>query len=311
MNICSDEVTMSSVQNLRELINERLTAAAEEIFTEFEKTIVQYEEEIDCQSRLLDNIWKPQITQHTADLTQQHVCKEELVLAEQKVCNQERNSSLEQEDPELIKIKEEQEELCSSLDGQQLVPDHETHVFMLIQCKSKCEQLSREIFRIFEKTVVQYEEKVDRQRRQLEIIRTPKMKLHSMDPPRQHVCIEEEVVTEQQFCNQEMNSNLDHEDSKPPWIKEEQEDICTSVFQDDIELVQIKEEQKELCTSVDMEEPDHPAIKEQEELCTSVDQEESELPQIKEEQDEVCTSQEGEQLVLKQEIDVFVMKIAS
>ena len=52
---------MSSVQHLREFISQRLTAAAEEIFTEFEKTIVQYEEEIDRQRRLLDITWKPRI----------------------------------------------------------------------------------------------------------------------------------------------------------------------------------------------------------------------------------------------------------
>ncbi|XP_051809067.1 zinc finger protein 239-like isoform X5 [Acanthochromis polyacanthus] len=304
MNICSDEVTMSSVQNLRELINERLTAAAEEIFTEFEKTIVQYEEEIDCQSRLLDNIWKPQITQHTAALPQQHVCKEEKVLTDNQLNNQEMMSSLDTEPPQ---IKVEQEELCNSLESQQLAPSQETHAFMLVQCKSKCKELSGEIFRVFEKTLVQYEEKFYHQRRLLDVIWTPKMKLQSMELTQQHVCIEEDII-EQRLCNQEMKSSLDHKDSKPPQIKEEQEDICTSVFQDDTELVQIKEEQEELCTSVDMEEPDHPAIKEeQEELCTSVDQVEPELPQIKEEHDEVCTSQEGEQLVLKQKFDIFVV----
>ena len=53
---------MSSVECLRELINERLTAAAEEIFGVFQKTIVQYEEEIDRQRRLLDIVWKSEIT---------------------------------------------------------------------------------------------------------------------------------------------------------------------------------------------------------------------------------------------------------
>ena len=52
---------MCSVEYLRELIRDRLTAAAGEIFTEFEKTIVQYQEEIDRQRRLLDVIWKPHI----------------------------------------------------------------------------------------------------------------------------------------------------------------------------------------------------------------------------------------------------------
>ncbi|MEQ2277679.1 hypothetical protein XENORESO_006196, partial [Xenotaenia resolanae] len=48
---------MSSVQHLREFIRERLTAAAEEIFSEVEKTIVRHEEDM----RLLEICWKPQI----------------------------------------------------------------------------------------------------------------------------------------------------------------------------------------------------------------------------------------------------------
>ncbi|XP_023126061.2 zinc finger protein 771-like [Amphiprion ocellaris] len=127
---------MSSVQNLRELINQRLTAAAEEIFTEFEKTIVQYEEEIDRQRRLLDNIWKPQITQYTAELPQ-HVCKEIEGFTNQQLSNQERNSGLEQENLEPPQIKEEQEELCTSQEGEQLVLNLETDGFMVIPTKEK------------------------------------------------------------------------------------------------------------------------------------------------------------------------------
>ncbi|MEQ2168456.1 hypothetical protein GOODEAATRI_014588, partial [Goodea atripinnis] len=52
---------MSSVQHLRDFISERLTAAAEEIFGVFERTIVQYEEEMDRQRRLLDVTWRPQV----------------------------------------------------------------------------------------------------------------------------------------------------------------------------------------------------------------------------------------------------------
>uniref|UniRef100_A0A4W6CLL2 C2H2-type domain-containing protein n=1 Tax=Lates calcarifer TaxID=8187 RepID=A0A4W6CLL2_LATCA len=42
-------------------------------------------------------------------------------------------------------------------------------------------------------------------------------------------------------------------------------------------------------------------------LNSSLDQEEPEPPQIKEEQEEVCSSQEGEQLVLKQESQTFML----
>ena len=50
---------MSSVENLREFVNERLTAAAEEIFRVVERTVVEYEEEIIRQRRL-----KPELNVH-------------------------------------------------------------------------------------------------------------------------------------------------------------------------------------------------------------------------------------------------------
>ncbi|XP_053181475.1 zinc finger protein 239-like [Scomber japonicus] len=122
---------MSSVEHLRELLNERLTAAAEEIFRVFHKTIIEYEEEIDRQRRLLDIIRKPEIKLHRAELPQQHVSKEEKeVLADEQLCNQERNSSLDQEDPEPPQIKEEKEELYTSLEIEQLVVKQETETFM-------------------------------------------------------------------------------------------------------------------------------------------------------------------------------------
>ncbi|XP_044213397.1 uncharacterized protein LOC122986283 [Thunnus albacares] len=54
------------------------------------------------------------------EIPQQHVCKEEEeeVPADQQLCNQERNSSLDPEDPEPPQIKEEQEELCITLKGE-------------------------------------------------------------------------------------------------------------------------------------------------------------------------------------------------
>ncbi|XP_053182003.1 gastrula zinc finger protein XlCGF57.1-like [Scomber japonicus] len=120
---------MSSVEHLREFMNERLTAAAEEIFRVFHKTIIEYEEEIDRQRRLLDIIKKPEIKLHRTELPQQHVCRKEN-LTDKQLCNQERNSSLDQEDPEPPQIKEEQEELCTSLEGEQLVVKQETETFI-------------------------------------------------------------------------------------------------------------------------------------------------------------------------------------
>ena len=55
---------MSSAESLRAFVTERLTAAAEEIFRVFNKTIVEYEKEIDRQRRLLDIVWKPELKLH-------------------------------------------------------------------------------------------------------------------------------------------------------------------------------------------------------------------------------------------------------
>ncbi|XP_026005074.1 zinc finger protein 112-like isoform X2 [Astatotilapia calliptera] len=193
---------MPSVQYLREFINERLTAAAEQIFLEFEKTIVQYEEEIDRQRRLLDITWKPQIKLHRTDVPQQQVCEEE------------RSSSVEQEEPEAPQIKEEQEELCSSQEGEQLGLKEEPEVH---------------------NDPVQYEEEMERQRRLLDITWKPQIKLHRTDVPQQPVCEEEEeeeeeeeVLPEQQLWNQERSSSVEQEEPEAPQIKEEQEELCSS-----------------------------------------------------------------------------------
>ena len=44
---------MPSVEYLREFVKERLTAAAEEIFGVFQRTIIEYEEELERQRQLL------------------------------------------------------------------------------------------------------------------------------------------------------------------------------------------------------------------------------------------------------------------
>ncbi|KAM8865048.1 uncharacterized protein ACB058_006425 [Synchiropus picturatus] len=53
--------TMSGVLDLRQFINQRLTAVAEEIFGVLEKAFVEYEEEIDRQRRLLGVIRSPRV----------------------------------------------------------------------------------------------------------------------------------------------------------------------------------------------------------------------------------------------------------
>ena len=59
-----DCVKMSKVQMLSLLVKQRLTAAAEEIFELFERTIAEYEEELCRQRKLLDAVLKPQVQLH-------------------------------------------------------------------------------------------------------------------------------------------------------------------------------------------------------------------------------------------------------
>ncbi|XP_078020009.1 uncharacterized protein LOC117245847 isoform X4 [Epinephelus lanceolatus] len=113
---------MSKVQMLRALVKQRLTAAAEEIFGLFERTIAEYEEELcrskeenERQRKRLDAVFNPQPQLNKADIQQLSVVKEE-VPPEQ----QEWSSSVDQEDPEPPHIKEEQEELWISQEGEQL-----------------------------------------------------------------------------------------------------------------------------------------------------------------------------------------------
>ncbi|XP_014825774.1 PREDICTED: zinc finger protein 107-like isoform X4 [Poecilia mexicana] len=110
---------MSSVQHLREFIRERLTAAAQEIFTEVEKTIICYEEELDAQRRMMGIDWKPQIKLHrvgselqrqSSDLQQPSVSNEEETSAIQQVWSLASRSSQDQKEAEHQWTEEEQME---------------------------------------------------------------------------------------------------------------------------------------------------------------------------------------------------------
>ncbi|XP_070840644.1 zinc finger protein OZF-like [Chaetodon trifascialis] len=107
---------MSKVQTLRAFVEQRLTAAAEEIIELFERTIAEYEEELCGQRKLLDAVFQPEVRLHRADVQQLLVSQEEDP-PEQQDCL----DSLDQEDPpELPHIKEEQKELWTNQEGEQL-----------------------------------------------------------------------------------------------------------------------------------------------------------------------------------------------
>ncbi|XP_070840652.1 zinc finger protein 771-like [Chaetodon trifascialis] len=97
---------MSKVQMMRAFVNQRLTAAAEEIFGLFERTIAEYEEEMVRQSRLLRDqpAAFPEFKEDPPEQQQQQ--------------QQQGSPSLDQ-DPKKPQIKEEHEELWTNEDGEQ------------------------------------------------------------------------------------------------------------------------------------------------------------------------------------------------
>ncbi|XP_039862885.1 oocyte zinc finger protein XlCOF22-like isoform X2 [Simochromis diagramma] len=321
---------MSSAQYLREFIKERLTAVGEEIFSEVQKTIVQYEEEINRQHRLLDISRKPDRNSHIIDLPQQHVCEEEEGLDEQQVCNQERNSSLNQEDPEPPQIKEEQEELCSSQEGEQLGLKQEAEGIIVWTDEERLTLL--------------------------ETIWKPELKLDRIDPTQQQVCDQEDPEplhikqeqeelcssqegeqlglkqeTEQKLSSEQLLSHsspetesqedktghdqrVDNTPASDSQSKTETKtnvltcDNCGKTFNSESDLTthrRVHTRKKSCCCCWTCRTNFCQFLKlhtdpTQEQVC---DQEDPEPLHIKQEQEELCSSQEGEQLGLKQETE--------
>ncbi|XP_062266317.1 uncharacterized protein zgc:165409 [Platichthys flesus] len=115
---------------LRPMLIERLKAAAEAIIGLFEETVAEYEDivqrserEICRQRRLLDAVLKPEVRLHRADVQQLKV-NEEVAPSEY----QDWISSVDQEDSEPPHIKEEQNELWISQEGEQLQELEQTDI---------------------------------------------------------------------------------------------------------------------------------------------------------------------------------------
>ncbi|XP_062245813.1 gastrula zinc finger protein XlCGF57.1-like [Platichthys flesus] len=114
---------------LRAMLTERLMAAAKEIVTLFEEIVAVYEHRIERsersereiyrQRRLLDAVMTPELRLHRvvcpADIQQLMVNKEEVPPEQQQW-----SPLVDQEHPEPPRIKEEQEELWTNQEGEQL-----------------------------------------------------------------------------------------------------------------------------------------------------------------------------------------------
>ncbi|XP_029920193.1 zinc finger protein 771-like [Myripristis murdjan] len=96
---------MSTIQVLRAFVSQRLSAAVEDIFGLLETTITEYEEEIERQRRLLEDVVQPEIRIHKADLPPD---VRQLIVSKEEV-NQ-----------EAVHIKEEEEEVWTNQEAEQL-----------------------------------------------------------------------------------------------------------------------------------------------------------------------------------------------
>eukprot|EP00063_Salmo_salar_P037336 XP_014012171.1 PREDICTED: zinc finger protein 629-like isoform X2 [Salmo salar] len=131
---------MSKLQVFRVFLNDRLTAAAVEIFGAVEKTVVEYQEENDRLRRLLRRTPENQLCR--IDSLQLSVSEED-VPPEQQHCEQEWSPSLGQKDPEPTQIKEEEEEVRTSQEEEQLQgieADIMEFTFTPSCVKSECDQ---------------------------------------------------------------------------------------------------------------------------------------------------------------------------
>ncbi|RVE61407.1 hypothetical protein OJAV_G00170370 [Oryzias javanicus] len=97
--------------------------------------------------------------------------------AELLLCNTERSSDVDEEEPEPPQIKEEEEELCTSQDAEQFMVKQENGAFSVLQFKPKPE----EPFEVPEDGLVASEEEMDGQYRALDVARRPQGKLRRIE----------------------------------------------------------------------------------------------------------------------------------
>ncbi|XP_056880290.1 zinc finger protein 121-like isoform X1 [Takifugu flavidus] len=103
---------------------------------------------------------------------------------------------------------------------------------------------AEEIFRVFQLKLDGYEEELDYQRRLVESVWRPQLKLHRTELSQQQPLWKEE---EDNYQHQDRSCSLDQEDSKPPQINEEQKDSCC--YQDG-EPLTVKQEMDTLMVTI-------------------------------------------------------------
>ncbi|XP_016531734.1 trichohyalin-like [Poecilia formosa] len=205
--------------SLNEFIYEQFTDA-EETFTEFKDIIVKSEEEMDDQRRLLDFSRTPRIILHRIDCLQ---CN---------IYNQERRSTLDQDEFEPLQVKQEQDEP----EDHQIKEEQEDLKHKQIKVEEKevyCSQdcLQCNVYNQERKSTLDQEELEALQvKQEQEEPEDHQIKEEQEDPKHQQIKVEEkEVDCSRDFLqcniyNQERKSTLDQEEFEPLQVKQEQEE---------------------------------------------------------------------------------------
>ncbi|KAM9391569.1 uncharacterized protein KZ484_003083 [Pholidichthys leucotaenia] len=236
---------MSSADHLRMIIGESLAAAAEQIFREFVKMVVRYEDEIERQRSLVKISWNPEINLHSWDFLQQPICKEGQVLAEQQEQEEPHPPQMnaDQEEPDPSQVKEEENEVSIGQGVEQLLVKLEAHSFMVSpvcgekkrdEAKTTSEQLLCTTSAVTQNPDEEGIPHGDSESTRSEESRTKKRshrRIHHEDCSQQYDFKENELLVIQQLCNQERNSNWDPEEPELAQIKQQDEEFCSSLEQ--------------------------------------------------------------------------------
>ncbi|XP_078791162.1 uncharacterized protein LOC144986813 isoform X5 [Oryzias latipes] len=251
-------------------VREQLSAA--------EGTIVQNEEELCRQRRLLDSSWNPQLQLHIAVLPQHWMTEEEDLYKQQQNFRVEKEEpeppqiKEEKEEPEPPQIKEEPRELFISQDEDQLDLKQETDTLMEIPTyeedeNSEADPNNPQSFNVTDsqdqegnqheeststtdeetESTSTTDEETDPQNRD-QRKRRDRSHVHSVDSAHMSAVLPQHWMTEgEDLCIQQRNFRVEHEEPEPPQIKEEMQEP---------ETPQMKEEPGELFISQDEDQLD-------------------------------------------------------
>ncbi|RVE61276.1 hypothetical protein OJAV_G00169550 [Oryzias javanicus] len=198
--LCSNQEGKELLLNLQTDVKEKIKSECEETLKVCGNIMSNFKAELDQDCSLQNTIRIPETQLQRKGQTELHLLSQ-------------KNSSLDQAEPEPPLIKEEPKELCINQEGEQLVLNQETKVEMEIKS-----------------------DLLDQEHHLGIIIKVPVVKLKRIDLSEQQIF--EESEAEQLLWKQERSSSLEEEEPEFSEIKEEQEEVYIGEEGEQLELKQ-------------------------------------------------------------------------